>query len=321
MHRGTRVGMRGPESSVHGGEIADRPPPILKRIIIHRPLRWLWRGLALLAVVLALAVLNNNYSLRHQSRAAFDTQLDGALDQATKWISDNRAISERNPTIMYMVADMESMSHEPRLKALLDDYQKNFLIHPKVLFDLVWFRLVNPKAEVLIVHVPDLRDQVIDYVWFGHALAPDKILLSDTDCTNMFSPTKYSWGRRQKQLLAVAMYRNFNGSSPELDNTINYLAEKVARDAHYDFRVSDSYIQRAAFILAARRPDLVRPRWLGRILDYQNPDGSWNYCWHGWCRGILEFGVYNPGHATVQAAWALTMIKYRYPRWVEEHYR
>jgi len=313
--------MRGPESSVHGGEIADHPAPTLKRTGIHRLMRWLWRGLALLAVVSALAVLNNNFSLRHQSRAAFDARLGGALDQATKWISNNPATFENNNAIMYMVADMESMSHDPRLKALLDDYRKNYLTHPKDLFDLVWFRLVNPKADVPLVHVPDLQGRVIDVVWFGHALAPDRILLSDADRANMFSPTKYSWGKRQKQLLGVAMYRDFNGSSPELDNTINYLAEKVAGDAHYDFRVSDSYIQRTAVILAARRPDLVRRRWLERILDHQNPDGSWNYCWYGWCRGILEFGVHNPGHATVQAAWALTMLKYHYPQWVEDHYR
>ena len=25
-------------------------------------------------------------------------------------------------------------------------------------------------------------------------------------------------------------------------------------------------------------------------------------------------------HATVQAAWALTMLKYRFPQWIDEHY-
>ena len=117
------------------------------------------------------------------------------------------------------------------------------------------------------------------------------------------------------------MYRHFNGGTPELDQTMNYLSEKIARDAHFDFRVSDSYIQRTTFVLAAGHPDLVRRRWVERILENQNADGSWSYCWYGWCRGIFEFNIYNPGHATVQGAWALTMLKYRYPQWVEEHYR
>jgi len=118
------------------------------------------------------------------------------------------------------------------------------------------------------------------------------------------------------------MYRRFNGRAPELDQTIDYLAGKIARDQHYDFRINDSYAQRVAFVLAAERPDLVRSRWVERVLDSQNPDGSWNYCWHGWCRGVFEFGYkYNPGHPTVQAAWMMTMLKYRYPTWIAEHYK
>jgi len=137
----------------------------------------------------------------------------------------------------------------------------------------------------------------------------------------MFSPTKYTWGARHHQLLALVMYRDFNGDNPELDSVINHLSEKIARDAHFDFRVGDSYIQRTTFVLAAGHPDLIRGRWLGRILDNQMPDGSWKYCWYGWCRGIFEFNATNPGHATVQAVWAVTMLKYHYPQWIKEHYR
>jgi hypothetical protein len=119
------------------------------------------------------------------------------------------------------------------------------------------------------------------------------------------------------------MYRYYNGGYEELNSTINHLAEKVARDAHFDFRVNDSYVQRNAFILGAARPDLIRSRWIERALDYQRPDGSWASCWYGWCRGILEFrfGDYGPDHPTVQAAWAQYMLKYRYPQWIEQHYQ
>jgi hypothetical protein len=118
------------------------------------------------------------------------------------------------------------------------------------------------------------------------------------------------------------MYRYYNGGSPELNSTINHLAEKVARDAHFDFRVNDSYPQRSAFILAADRPDLIRRRWIERLLDYQHPDGNWNCCWYGWCKGIFEFGT-NPDteHTTVQAAWALYLLKYRFPQWTQQHFQ
>jgi hypothetical protein len=127
---------------------------------------------------------------------------------------------------------------------------------------------------------------------------------------------------RHHQLLALVIYRDFNGGSPDLDRTMSHLSEKIARDAHYDFRVSDSYVQRTAFVLAAGRPDLIRDRWVERILDYQTSDGTWKYCWYGWCRGIFEFEMSSYSvHPTVQAAWALCMLKYRYPEWINEHYR
>jgi len=35
----------------------------------------------------------------------------------------------------------------------------------------------------------------------------------------------------------------------------------------------------------------------------------------------MEFGRTDPQHATIQAAWALAQLKYRYPQWIEQHYQ
>ena len=280
----------------------------------------------MLALVFALAVLNNNSSLRHPSRTVINGQLDHALNNALNWVKDHPEDAETNAPLMYMVADMESMSHDPRLRAVLDDYQKNYLSHPLTLFDFVWYRLVIRNANVPVIQVPDLHGRMNEIAWDAYALAPDKISLAAADRAAMFSPTKYIWGARQHQLLALDIYRDYNGASPEVDSALNYIAEKVARDQRYDFRVTDSYVQRVAFVLGAGRPDLIRSRWVDRILDNQNADGSWSYCWYGWCRGVFDFGTtYRTeaslsGHTTVQAAWALTMLKYRYPQWIDEHY-
>ena len=291
-------------------------------MIWTRFIRWLWMALAIFVVVLVLTLLDNNYSLRRSLRPTLDAQLDRALNNATNWIKNNPLISEKNPSMMYMIADMERMSHDPRLQVVLDDYRKHYLIHPAALIDLVWFRLVVRNATAPVIQIPDQHGQMNEAAWDAYAIAPDKISLSPVDRASMFSPTKYSWGSRQHQILALIMYRDYNGGSPELNNTLNYLAEKIARDAHYDFRVTDSYIQRTAFVLAAGRPDLIRPRWLDRIFDSQNADGSYNACWYGWCRGVFEFRINSggDGHTTVQAAWALTMLKYRYPQWIDENY-
>jgi hypothetical protein len=184
--------------------------------------------------------------------------------------------------------------------------------------------MVDPQAPVPMMNLTRAPDQdIFELLWDAYAIAPDRVVISNSQRANMFSPTKYYWGRRHHQLLALVMYRYYNGGYEELNSTINHLAEKVARDAHFDFRVNDSYVQRNAFILGAARPDLIRSRWIERALDYQRPDGSWASCWYGWCRGILEFrfGDYGPDHPTVQAAWAQYMLKYRYPQWIEQHYQ
>ena len=282
--------------------------------------RLVWTGIVVLVLLAAFTLVYNNYSFHQQSRAQFDAQLDAALERATVWIAANPVLSLRNPSVMYMIADMESLSHDPRLKKLLNLYRFG-LSRPTNVLDFVWMRIPDRQAPVPVITARELQGTNFEYLWDSYAVAPQQVQISPEERANMFSPTKYYWGARQHQLLALVMYRDFNGSDAELDSTINHLSEKIARDAHYDFRVSDSYIQRTTFVLAAGRPDLIRRRWVERILDNQTADGSWKYCWYGWCRGIFEFNLTNPGHPTVQAAWALTMLKYRYPQWIEEHYR
>lgn len=280
----------------------------------------LWIALPALAILLACILLYNNYSFHRQSRSQFNAQLDGGLERATVWIVAHPDVSLRNPSIMYMIADMARMSGDPRLQRLLYEYHQK-LQHPSGALDLVWLRITDRHSPLPLIAAPQLGGVGGERLWDAYAIAPDNLQISNADRADMFSPTKYTWGTRHHQLLALVMYRDFNGDNPELDSIINHLSEKIARDAHFDFRVSDSYIQRTAFVLAAGRPDLIRGRWVERIMDNQMPDGSWKYCWYGWCRGIFEFNSFNPGHATVQAAWALTMLKYRYPRWIEEHFR
>ena len=284
---------------------------------------WAWKCAAVLLLLLSLAVLNNNYSLRQISRGEFRARLDRSLEASTSWMSGHPEILG-NPALMFMVADMEKMSGDPRLSLMLDQYRHSkYITKSFTPFGPVWARMVDPQAPVPMMDLTQVPSGgLFEFVWDAYAIAPDRVMISSSERANMFSPTKFYWGKRHHQLLALDMYRYYNGGAEELNSTINHLAEKVARDAHFDFRVNDSYVQRSAFILGADRPDLIRSRWVERILDYQRPGGSWAYCWYGWCRGIFEFRLedFGPDHPTVQAAWTLYMLKYRYPQWIEQRY-
>jgi hypothetical protein len=290
--------------------------------LVIRLLRWAAVGVAVLIVVVAVALFNNNFSLIHRSRASFNAQLDAGLDHAIDWIAAHPEVSGTNPPLMYMVADIEKMTSDPRLlpvlQANVETLKARYAANPLTPY---WLRFADPHAPLPFVTQYDLNRVGFDQRWFAYAIDPNKVHLSDEDLENLFSLTKWVWGARHHQVLGLIMYRNFNGDSPKVDDTLRALCLKEARDQTYDFRVSDAYIQRNAFMLAANQPDLIRSRWIERILDNQQADGSWNYCWYGWCRGVLEFGTKYPGHTTIQGTWALAQLRYRYPQWIDEHYR
>ena len=298
-------------------------PASPKKPVLRRLLGWLLALAAFLAVLFAVAVLNNNYSLHHRGRAEFNAQLDRAIESSTHWIVTHPENYGNSP-LMFMVGDMAEMSGDPRLQQYVQGYLASDRVHipgrPQTWYYARWAFPTLP--------VPQIPRQVVPYLswqdrWFMYGSAPDKVEITDEDRADLFSPTKYNWGiRLHLQLIALDIYRRFNGPSPELNAAINPVAEGVARDAYWDFRVNDAYYQRNATILGAGRPDLIRSRWIDRMLDAQNPDGTWNFCWHGWCRGVLEFSLNENdyGHSTVQAAWALYMLKYRYSDWIAKNY-
>ena len=314
------------------GTISDRDATASEEpVLAGRLPRWIATNIvilvllgAVLIAVVGLTVWNNNYSLHRMSRAEFSSQLDHAIEASTQWIVQHPEI-QGNPPLMFMVGDMAEMSGDPRLRNFVESYLASKRVRvpgrPMTWYYAHW---VDPG-----VPVPFIPPWEVPYLgwqdrWFAFGTAPHRMELSAADHADLFSPTKYSWGiRLHLQLMALDIYRHFNGPSPELDRVINPVSEGVARDAYWDFRVSDSYYQRSANILAAGRPDLIRRRWIERILDYQRGNGSWGYCWYGWCRGVFEFkfGDYGPDHSTPQAAWALYMLKYRYPQWIEQHYQ
>jgi hypothetical protein len=294
------------------------------RSVLRTLLLWASGSAAAVVLLVGLALLNNNYSLRRLSAGEFRARLDRSIETSTAWISSHPDMFG-NQALMFMIVDMEKMSGDPRLRRLVAEYrQSKFVTDTNELFSRVWARMVDPQAPVPTIDLTAVpASDVMETLWDAYAIAPDRVKISPAQRANMFSPSKYYWGRRHHQLLALDIYRYYNGGSAELDATLSHLAEKVARDAHFDLRVNDSYPQRTAFILGAGRPDLIRPRWIERLLNYQRSDGAWSYYWHGWGKGVLEFGQdenFGSSHATVQAAWALYMLKYRFPRWIDQHY-
>jgi hypothetical protein len=185
-------------------------------------------------------------------------------------------------------------------------------------------KLSDPDRPAETASAEDLEGLQDYQRWILYAVDPEAVPLADEEVERMFDSEMHASGSLTHQLFALKIYRDFQGSTTELDALIDHLCERIAWEAVVDFRVSDLYLQRVSFLLAAGRPDLVKPRWVERILANQRDDGGWTYPWYWWGPGLLRFHTHIPAptaHPTLQGLWALYQIQYRYPDWIDSHYR
>ena len=290
---------------------------VLGKLLLSIAVVWL-----ALVVVVAAFILSNNFSIAHPTRTQFTANLDSAINASTEWMSNHPELMN-NPPLTFMVSDMARTSNDPRMHGMVAGYMRSKRVRQPG-EPITWFyaRLVDGTTEVPRLTIFDARDTTWQNRIDAFAVAPQKVELTTAERTDLFSPTKFRWGSRYHQLVALDMYRYFNGDSPELASVMTPVTQGVVNDQRFDFRVNDSYPQRLWTILGAGRPDLIRARWVERLMSYQRSDGSWDYCWYGWCKGIVEFHAdeQDSAHTTVQAAYTLYLIKYRYPEWIAEHY-
>jgi|ERR1022692_4503414 hypothetical protein len=286
----------------------------------------------LLALALAVALVNNNASIRRPSRAEFVGSLDQTLARSTDWAlsqypktatgtvstPEGRYLVSNSATA-HMVVDCASLSSDPRMKELASSFVDAWKVEASV-----FGRMVDPAMPANAPSEKDLRGLEEYQRWTLYGAAPHDVPLSPHELEDMFSADKYRTGKATHQLFALYFYRKSKGSTPELDRIMQEIEERIAGEAAIDFRVTDLYLQRLAFLLAAGRPDLIRSRWVERALAAQQMDGGWLESWHGWNRTPYRFSFREEqpsAHATAQGMWIACMLKYRYPEWIARNYK
>ena len=301
------------------------------RAIFGRLLRIAGLVAIMAALALGAAFVNNNFSIRRPSRAEFAGNLDQTLTRSTEWaVAQYRQPGTGDPTVeghslrsnaatAHMVVDCASLSRDPQMKALGSSFVDAWKVEADVFAKMVDPAIpTNPPSEGELQGLEEYKR------WILHGAAPDAVRLSPAEREDMFSPSKYRTGKATHQLLALYFYRKSKGSTPELDRLMQTIEERIAREAAVDFRVTDLYLQRVAFLVAAGRPDLVRPRWVERAFAAQQSDGGWLQDWHGWSRTPYRFSFSEQtptAHATAQGMWLACMLKYLYPEWIDRNYK
>lgn len=298
------------------GKTLHRPVPwydlYLVRNLVSRILRFSFAALLLGLALLAAGVANNNLSLRRLSRSEFQRRLDRSILNGTDW--EASLPDETNAYLVYMLRDCVEMSGEPRLAALLRRSAPG-------LANTYLARLVDPNAP-FVAPSSDLNTASAYERWIVHAISRGQYALSTGEKTEMFQLGSARTGKATHKLFSLVLYRRYNGPTPALDRLIRHLSVRIAREAALDFRVTDLYLQRIAFLLAAGQSDLVRPRWVERALAAQDPSGGWLFNWYGWSPTPYKFGFDDlpSSHATSQGLWLSYLLKHRYPDWIQRHY-
>ncbi len=228
------------------------------------------------------------------------------------------ALLSNSPTA-YMVVDCASLSSDSQMKALAASFLEAWKARKNVLG-----KIVDPAMPTNAPMERELQNLEEYQRWILHGVAPNDFSLPPSEMADMFSPDKHRSGKATHQLFALYFYRRSQGSTPELERLMGKIEERIAWESAIDFRVTDLYLQRLAFLLAVGRSDLIRPRWVERALAAQQIDGGWRKSWHGWDRTPYRFSFSNESssaHPTAQGMWIAYMLKYRYPEWIDRNYK
>lgn len=288
-------------------------------------------AIVLCSLGLVSTLLSNNVSFDPSSRAEFESRVDGAIARGTEWVvlqyhangNEMVATSEgrlllSNAATAHMMVDSAALSGDPRLGQVASAFREAWKENGSALG-----KVVDPLIPTHSLAASEF-DGLDEYQrWILYGASPGQVRLPPDEFTSLFSAGRHRTGKATHQLLALYFYRRSKGSTPELDRLINSVAERIAGEAALDFRVTDLYLQRVAFLLAAGRPDLVRRRWVERALRAQREDGGWVDTWYGWTRAPhrFSFGHQSTAHSTAQAVWIACMLRYRYPEWIRQNYR
>ncbi len=136
--------------------------------------------------------------------------------------------------------------------------------------------------------------------WFLYAAYPETRHMIKGDFDGMLSEHwSVSFGYELSHRLYA--YRMFQRQSPEVaaEYDMAALEERamatMLREMHLDFRLYDLYYERVAFYLERVDDPAEAPgsldRWIERILDAQNADGSWNSGPSLGCDLVAAFGL------------------------------
>lgn len=250
--------------------------------------RWLRRSvgavlfIGLTAVSLAaLALWLGNRELPPPTEA----ERQQAFRRAVSWVRINEAqlLREHNMPLWWFVQTAAERSQDPDLVALMARYRA--VAVQEGVTRLPWWRMVDPKADTRQGLVP--VDTLEPYQRFlYHALTCEPQALPQGDTRAFLAPGICRPMLTQvilndpvcstHQLAGVMLLERVactrKDAPPALAHT---LLHDIEQQMTWDVVLKDAYLQRVMMLMWQGQPGQLKPVWLHRVYQAQQPDGGW----------------------------------------------
>jgi hypothetical protein len=281
-------------------------------------------ALALFGVAAAALYWVNNGPADMPSQEAFRLGRDRARD----WLRahESEVLAAENPALWWMVKESAAVSGDAYLGDLYARYYQRYLATRP---GNVWHHLFDDDAQ-LRIQLAGLEDWSDYNLLFLYGLSCQADLRNDPRVTQMLnvdycgtfgSPAYFrDPACATHQLMGLRFAQRRNCGNPErMAGLVGELAERIAINTTWDFRVVDFYLQRSLMLTESGAVGRIKPRWLVRILEAQRPDGGWDDFQHivglplvgsiGWAgRGIRLREPTANFHTTAQGLYLMSLL-------------
>ena len=276
-----------------------------------------------IALIVLATYAYNFYQNNRQTNRPDHDEINQALDKSIAWLQSNRNEIEgtQNPALWWMLKESSDIAGKPELSEIYRSYKNNYLDKSP---DNIWTPFLKRYYKP---NIPDMAvlQKLYDYqVFFAYALSCDDDLGSEPviqkQLDSDFCTFHYIHPRcvTHQQMAVRLMLERDCGDKETLSRLSEALTDIIRSELVWDFRVGDAYLQRALLLAESGKIDEIKPVWIKRIIDAQNPDGGWDDI-----HPIIRIGDSALGysslylvfretksdfHATAQGIWLMSLL-------------
>jgi len=244
--------------------------------------------------------------------------------KSIEWLSSNYpTIKENhNSALWWMLKEASDISDNKQLSEIYQQYKSRYLDPNPA---NIWTPYFRTFYKPLVPDMSAFSDYHPYQVFFVYALSCDKSLekepviqeqLEADYCgLHYLSPRCVT-----HQLMSVRlMQERYCGDDAQLATLAKSLQKTIVNELTYDFRVTDSYIQRVLALAEAGNFEAIKPVWIQRIIAAQNEDGGWDDLHPlitisdtnsiGWTSTLPRYASTQSNfHATAQGIWLMALL-------------